>query len=93
MPTGCLIALPGCTPAPPANTGLDLAGFNRTDLQALLLQYNPIVYGTGQGGANSDLLRLNLATPRPRSASSRASPARSAATPPRGRTAGVRRTT
>ena len=62
-PTGCLIALPGCAPASPANTGLDLAGFNRTDLQALLLQYNPIVYGSGQGGANSDLLRLNLATP------------------------------
>ena len=61
-PTGCLIALQGCTPATPANTGLDLAGFNRTDLQALLLQYNPIVYGTGQGGVNSDLLRLNLAT-------------------------------
>ena len=61
--TGCLIALPGCTPAPPANTGLDLANFNRTDLQALLLQYNPIVYGTGQGGVNSDLLRLNLGTP------------------------------
>ena len=62
-PTGCLIALPGCTPAPPANTGLDLAGFNRTDLQALLLQYNAIVYGTGESGVSSDLLRLNLATP------------------------------
>jgi hypothetical protein len=60
--TGCLIALPGCTPSPPANTGTDLAGFNRTDLQALLLQYNPIVYGQGQGGVNSDLLRLNLTT-------------------------------
>jgi Domain of unknown function (DUF4331) len=63
VPTGCLVPLAGCTPSPPANTGLDLAGFNRTDLQALLLQYNPIVYGAGQGGANSDLLRLNLATP------------------------------
>ncbi|HJU47956.1 MAG TPA: DUF4331 family protein, partial [Gaiellaceae bacterium] len=26
-------------------------------------QYNPIVYGAGGGGANSDLLRLNLGTP------------------------------
>jgi Domain of unknown function (DUF4331) len=61
--TGCLVPLAGCTPNPPANTGLDLAGFNRTDLQALLLQYNTIVYGTGQGGVDSDLLRLNLTTP------------------------------
>lgn len=60
--TGCLIPLPGCTPAPPATTDTTLAGFNRTDLQALLLQYNPIVYGAGPGGANSDLLRLNLTT-------------------------------
>jgi hypothetical protein len=63
VPTGCLVPLTGCTPNPPASTGLDLANFNRTDLQALLLQYNPIVYGSGQGGVNSDLLRLNLATP------------------------------
>jgi Domain of unknown function (DUF4331) len=63
VPTGCLVPLQGCTPNPPANAGLDLGAFNRTDLQALLLQYNPIVYGPGQGGANSDLLRLNLTTP------------------------------
>jgi hypothetical protein len=62
VPTGCLVPLSGCTPNPSASTGLDLANFNRTDLQALLLQYNPIVYGPGQGGANSDLLRLNLST-------------------------------
>ena len=53
----------GCTPNPPASSGTDLAGFNCTDLQALLLQYNPIVYGQGRAGENSDLLRLNLATP------------------------------
>ena len=63
VPTGCLVPLAGCTPNPPANTGTDLAGFNRTDLEALLLQYNPIVYGPGQGGVTSDLLRLNLTTP------------------------------
>ncbi len=63
LPTGCLVPLPGCTPNPPANAGLDLGAFNRTDLQALLLQYNGIVYGPGPGGVNSDLLRLNLATP------------------------------
>jgi Domain of unknown function (DUF4331) len=63
VPTGCLVPLGGCTPNPPANTGLDLAGFNRTDLQALLLQYNGLVYGDGGGGENSDLLRLNLTTP------------------------------
>lgn len=62
VPTGCLVAVSQCTPATPANTDTTLAGFNRTDLQALLLQYNPIVYGTGRGGVNSDLLRLNLAT-------------------------------
>lgn len=66
VPTGCLLpatVVPGCTPIPPANAGLDLAAFNRTDLQALLLQYNPIVYGAGAAGTNSDLLRLNLSTP------------------------------
>ena len=62
VPTGCLVSVAQCTPATPANTDTTLAGFNRTDLQALLLQYNPIVYGAGQGGVNSDLLRLNLAT-------------------------------
>lgn len=64
--TGCLLpasVVPTCAPSPPANAGLDLAAFNRTDLQALLLQYNPIVYGPGPAGVNSDLLRLNLATP------------------------------
>lgn len=60
--TGCLIALPGCSPSPPASTGLDLANFNRTDLQALLLQYNPVVYGPGQAGVDSDLLRLDLSS-------------------------------
>ena len=63
VPTGCLVPLAGCTPNPPANTGTDLAGFNRTDLEARLLHYNPIVYGPGQGGVTSDLLRLNLTTP------------------------------
>ena len=63
VPTGCLVPVSGCTPSTPANTGLDLAGFNRTDLQARLLQYNPIVYGSGQAGDSSDLLRLNLTTP------------------------------
>jgi hypothetical protein len=66
VPTGCLLpasVVPTCAPNPPANAGLDLAAFNRTDLQALLLQYNAIVYGPGAGGANSDLLRLNLTTP------------------------------
>jgi hypothetical protein len=66
VPTGCLLpatVVPGCTPIPPAKAALDLAAFNRTDLQALLLQYNPIVYGAGAGGSNSDLLRLNLSTP------------------------------
>ncbi len=66
VPTGCLLpasVVPTCTPIPPANAGLDLAAFNRTDLQALLLQYNPIVYGQGPAGVNSDLLRLNLMTP------------------------------
>jgi hypothetical protein len=64
--TGCLLpasVVPTCAPNPPANAGLDLAAFNRTDLQALLLQYNPIVYGAGSAGVSSDLLRLNLATP------------------------------
>lgn len=64
--TGCLLpasVVPTCAPNPPANAGLDLAAFNRTDLQALLLQYNSIVYGPGGGGAISDLLRLNLSTP------------------------------
>jgi hypothetical protein len=63
IPTGCLVPLPGCTPNPPANAGLDLAAFNRTDLQAVLLQYNGIFYGAGPGGVNSELLRLNLTTP------------------------------
>jgi hypothetical protein len=66
VPTGCLLPatiVPTCTPIPPANAGLDLAAFNRTDLQALLLQYNSIVYGAGAGGVSSDLLRLNLTTP------------------------------
>jgi hypothetical protein len=63
VPTGCLIPLAGCAPNPPANAALDLAAFNRTDLQALLLRYNPIVYGSGPSGVDSDLLRLNLATP------------------------------
>ena len=61
--TGCLIALPGCAPSPPtAGTLPGLAEFNRNDLQALLLQYNPIVYGTGPAGAVSDLLRVDLNT-------------------------------
>ena len=34
--TGCLVALPGCTPNPPGPSGLDLAAFNRTDLAAIL---------------------------------------------------------
>lgn len=63
LSTGCLVPLPDCKPNPPANAGLDLAAFNRTDLQALLLQYNGIVYGPGHAGATSDLLRLNLTTP------------------------------
>jgi Domain of unknown function (DUF4331) len=59
--TGCLVPLPDCRPNPPAAGTLpSLPEFNRTDLQALLLQYNPIVYGNGQGGRISDLLRLDL---------------------------------
>ena len=61
--TGCLVPLPDCTPNPPAASGLDLAAFNRSDLAAVLLAYNGLVYGEGAAGTTSDLLRLNLAVP------------------------------
>ena len=64
VPTGCLIAAAGVHAGPAGQHGPRPGGFNRTDLQALL----PAVQrrsstGPGQGGATSDLLRLNLATP------------------------------
>ncbi|MBM3677983.1 MAG: DUF4331 domain-containing protein, partial [Actinobacteria bacterium] len=59
--TSCLLpSVPGCAPQTPTLSGTDLAPFNRTDLVALLLQYNGILYGDGNGGRNSDLLRLNF---------------------------------
>jgi hypothetical protein len=65
--TGCVLAVAGCTPASPAAAAdLGLSNFNRTDLVAILLQYNGLLYGAGPGGATSDLLRLNLGiAPRP----------------------------
>ena len=59
--TGCLVALVNCAPNPPGpGTPPELPEFNRNDLQAVLLQYNGLVYGSGAAGVNSDLLRLNL---------------------------------
>jgi Domain of unknown function (DUF4331) len=59
--TGCVLPLAGCTPQPPAAAAdLALSNFNRTDLVAILLQYNNLLYGAGRGGRQSDLLRLNL---------------------------------
>ena len=61
--TGCVLAVPGCSPAAPAAAAdLALSNFNRTDLVAILTQYNSLLYGAGSGGTTSDLLRLNLAT-------------------------------
>jgi hypothetical protein len=61
--TGCVLAVPGCSPAAPAPAAdLALSNFNRTDLVAILTQYNSLLYGAGSGGTTSDLLRLNLAT-------------------------------
>lgn len=64
--TSCLLPqelVPGCAPANPTLSGPDLAPFNRTDLVALLLQYNGVLYPGGPGGVKSDLLRLNLGMP------------------------------
>ncbi len=58
--TGCLVNLAACAPNPPGPGTPALTEFNRNDLQAILLQYNGLVYGSGAGGVNSDLLRLNL---------------------------------
>jgi hypothetical protein len=59
--TSCVLALPGCSPATPAAAAdLALSNFNRTDLAAILLQYNALLYGGGSAGTYSDLLRLNL---------------------------------
>ncbi len=59
--TGCLVALVNCAPNPHGpGTPPALAEFNRNDLQAVLLQYNGLVYGSGTAGVDSDLLRLNL---------------------------------
>jgi hypothetical protein len=65
--TGCVLALPGCSPAAPAPAAdLALSNFNRTDLVAILTQYNALLYGAGSAGAYSDLLRLNLSVaPKP----------------------------
>lgn len=63
LATSCLnLGVPGCAPAfaTPTLSGTDLAPFNRTDLVALLLQYNAILYGPGSGGVKSELLRLNF---------------------------------
>jgi hypothetical protein len=62
--TGCVLPVPDCSPATPAPAAdLALSNFNRTDLVAILLQYNSLLYGAGGGGTTSDLLRLNLAVP------------------------------
>jgi hypothetical protein len=65
LDTSCLpLGVPGCAPASPAPAAdLGLSNFNRTDLVALLLQYNGVLYGSGPGGAKSDLLRLNFGIP------------------------------
>jgi hypothetical protein len=71
--TGCVLPLPGCSPQPPAPAAdLALSNFNRTDLVAILLQYNSVLYGAGAGGRRSDLLRLNLSVePKPLAAQNR----------------------
>ena len=59
--TGCVLPAAGCSPATPAPAAdLALSNFNRTDLVAILTQYNALLYGTGAAGTTSDLLRLNL---------------------------------
>jgi hypothetical protein len=61
LATSCLLPqVPGCAPATPTLADTSLSAFNRTDLVALLLQYNGILYGSGRGGAKSDLLRLDF---------------------------------
>jgi Domain of unknown function (DUF4331) len=53
-----------CSPNPPAPAAdLALSNFNRTDLVNILLKYNGVLYGAGDAGTLSDLLRLNLNVP------------------------------